>query len=317
MPEELKTNIAISKHTRLIKVCVLVATYNGISWLKEQLDSITTQEGVDVTIYVSDDISVDGTTKWLLTHQHFYKFNLLPAKKSGGAATNFFRLLTDVDFNEFNYVALSDQDDIWQPHKLSMAVTAIELKKVDVYSSNVTAFWQSGRKQLIDKAQCQVANDYMFESAGPGCTFVMSQHFACDLKRFILANQEACKNIVMHDWFIYAFARNAGYRWFIDNHPTMLYRQHFNNAIGANVGLSSFLARLRLIREGWYRDQIILTAYAIGYANNRFIKRLKRLTLIDRLVLAINVTKFRRKCLDQIAFVFLVFLMQKNQNRHK
>lgn len=301
------------------KVCILLATFNGEKWLGEQLDTLLNQSYQHIDIYISDDHSADKTLSVIDTYrrQHTNIFLLKVSKKFGNAAQNFFRLLLDVDLSEYKYIAFSDQDDIWEKEKVNLAIRSLKNKNAAVYSSNVIAFWPEGKLKLINKAQPQKVFDYMFESAGPGCTFVMSQHFACELKRFLLANQRACKNIIMHDWFIYAFARNAGYHWFIDNHPTMLYRQHVNNAIGANVGLSSFLARLRLIREGWYRDQIILTANAIGYANNWVIKRLKRLSLIDRLVLAVNVTKFRRKWLDQIAFVFLVFLMQKNRNRHK
>ncbi|HBN14018.1 MAG TPA: glycosyl transferase, partial [Pseudohongiella sp.] len=45
----------------LQRVAVLLAAYNGMQWLPEQLDSILSQVGVDVTVYVSTDRSSDGT----------------------------------------------------------------------------------------------------------------------------------------------------------------------------------------------------------------------------------------------------------------
>ena len=133
------------------QIAVLLATFNGEAYLNAQLNSIQFQSDVEVFIIASDDNSIDSTPQLLaeacvVDHNFF----LLPNKKLCSAAANFFRLLRDVDLTHIDYVALSDQDDIWHADKLSYAVEMILAKKIDAYSSNVTAFWSNGSQALIN-----------------------------------------------------------------------------------------------------------------------------------------------------------------------
>jgi len=73
------------------KIAVLLASYNGTKYIKEQIDSILNQKDVDVTIFISDDVSIDSTLEYL---QSIYKDNrkliyLKNDTKFGGAAKNF------------------------------------------------------------------------------------------------------------------------------------------------------------------------------------------------------------------------------------
>lgn len=143
------------------KFAVLMAAFNGVDWLSEQVQSILQQESVSVTIYVSVDRSEDGTEEWFKAcEKQNPAVHTLPVGVFGGAAKNFFRLVRDVDFSGYDYVALSDQDDIWDSKKLISAHEVISNGGVDAYSANVTAFWPDGRKQLIDKASDQKRYDH-------------------------------------------------------------------------------------------------------------------------------------------------------------
>ena len=288
---------------------VLLACYNGEKWLESQINSILNQQNVNKIIFASVDASSDNT---LAICQSFTAHNnivVLPSLgRLGDAAKNFFRLINDVDLASFDYIAFADQDDIWDLDKLSSAIKMLKEMEGDAYSSNVTAFWADGKTKLIDKAQTQREFDYIFESAGPGCTFVLTQKLALHLQHFLLKNQQACKNVALHDWFIYAFARTNGYKWVIDKQPHMQYRQHGNNVVGANVGLQAKLIRWNKLRAGWLTTQAILLADIIGYSDSWVIKRLKRNNLIDKIVLIINVSKFRRKFIDRLALA-LSFLV--------
>ena len=291
------------------KVAVLLATFNGATYVIQQLNSIKRQSHVEVLIVVSDDVSSDQTPKLLNELSDLDgKLILLPNKKFGSAAANFFRLLRDVDLESFDYVALSDQDDIWQEDKLSHAVQKIQDVSVDAYSSNVTAFWSNGKEKLIDKAQTQQQFDYMFESAGPGCTFVITKRVALELQQFLIANQDKCQQVALHDWFIYAFARSKGFKWFIDRESHMLYRQHADNVVGANVGLKAKLVRWEKLREGWLIKQALLIADILGYANTWPVNKLKRYSLLDRLVLIVNIRKLRRRLRDRVALALFLLL---------
>ena len=286
------------------RLAVCLAAYNGMQWIDEQITSIKAQEGVDVNIYISVDVSTDGTEGHIRTlAENDNKIVLLPyGDRFGGAAPNFFRLLAEVDFSPYDYVALSDQDDIWLPDKLSRGVRTLTTSGADGYSSNVTAFWENGRQSVIDKAQPQRKFDYFFEAAGPGCTYVLSASLANKVKECVVKNASEIKKIALHDWFIYAFARSNGFKWIIDPVPSMHYRQHSTNQVGVNQGFRAFHARAEKVLNGWGFQQASLIACLVGKAANELQARLCRMRRKDLLWLAVNSSKFRRRLRDRFFF---------------
>jgi len=295
------------------KLLVLLATYNGLQNLTQQIVSLNDQINIDMRIDISDDTSDDGSYQYLQKLcLKDSRFNLLqPVKSFSSAGRNFFRLFRDTDFSNTQYIALSDQDDIWLPTKLSRAIIKLNANQADAYSSNVTAFWSDGIQRLINKAQPQRQYDFMFESAGPGCTFVLTQKLALKIQAFLIANQNSCKDVALHDWFIYAFARSLGYKWVIDSESHMLYRQHAENVVGANVGLKAKYVRFKKLRAGWVREQALLIAAILGYDNSAPIQKLQGFSLIDRLWLIANVTKLRRRLRDQMALALYLLVSRK------
>lgn len=291
------------------KISVLLASYNGVNYIKEQIDSILNQKEVDVKIFISDDLSTDGTIEYL---QNIYKDNqkliyLESNQKFGGAAKNFYRLIEDVDFSDFDYISLADQDDIWYEDKLIRAIKTIEEKKIDAYSSNVLAFWEDGKKILINKSQPQKKYDFLFASAGPGCTYVMKKEFLMNFKNQMLEKKILLNNIELHDWLLYTYARANNYNWFVDSIPSMLYRQHSNNEFGANSGLKTFKKRWLKARNGWYREQILNTAEFCNY-NNKIISAIKSNSFLDRLYLALNIFQLRKKISESIVLFFILII---------
>jgi len=148
----------------MVKIAVLLAAYNGVKWLPAQVESILQQKNVDVNIFISVDSSSDATEAWVSELAlNNTQVKVLPhGEHFGGAGRNFYRLIRDVDFSEFDYIALADQDDIWLADKLSAAHERISESCASGYSSNVTAFWSDGRKVLLDKAQRQRKYDFLF-----------------------------------------------------------------------------------------------------------------------------------------------------------
>jgi len=238
-------------------ICVLLSAYNGETWLNDQLDSILNQTSVSVKIFISVDISVDSTYSLCCTRSRYdSRIIVLPyGSRFGSAGRNFFHLIKNVDVSSFDFVAFSDQDDIWLPSKLINAVIDIKKSKCDAYSGNVTAFWPNGSELLLVKSQPQKRFDHIFESAGPGCSFVFNIQLALQFKQFIKMNSSA-NNFILHDWFLYAFARSRGFKWYIDSNSYVRYRQHENNQIGANGSLSSLLKRFNLSLNGSVGDYI-------------------------------------------------------------
>lgn len=244
---------------QLPKVAVCLAAYNGVVQLGEQIESILTQINVDVTIFISVDKSSDGTED--LVDQYSKANNgiiVLPhGEILGSAASNFFRMLVEVNFSTFDYISFADQDDIWHSDKLISHIEIAKKNNADGVSSNVMAFWPEGRKRIINKAQPQRTYDYLFESAGPGCTFLMSHWLVGKVREVLLDETSSARNVALHDWLCYAVCRVHHRKWLIDSAPSVHYRQHEHNFLGANVGLKAKLARLTKLKQGWYREEVI------------------------------------------------------------
>ena len=283
------------------RVAVLMAAYNGERWIHSQLDSIWSQEGVTVDVFVSLDVSSDSTFSLLqrLKCNHTNLFILPYGERFGGAAKNFFRLIRDVDFSYCDYIALSDQDDIWDSGKLHHAIRTIEQDDLDGYSSDVIAFWSNGREELVQKSFPQKKLDYFFEAAGPGCTYVLKQQSAQKFKKFLINNWEHVNLVELHDWMIYAYFRSQGMKWKIDDKPLMLYRQHDHNQFGLNFGLKAYLDRFFKIRTKWYRNEVQKVADLLNRVSEKKIS-LKRSFLIK------NFWNLRRRPRDAIILLFVI-----------
>ncbi|MGN4051349.1 glycosyltransferase [Pseudomonas sp. SM4] len=292
---------------KLPKVAVLLAAYNGMQWIEEQLVSILGQTGVDVTVYISVDPSADGTESWCKQYaESFSSVVVLPsAGVFGGASRNFFRLVRDVDFQHCDFVAFADQDDIWRPDKLQRATQVLLDGSFDAYSSNVTAFWSDGRTHILNKAQPQVEWDFLFEAAGPGCTYVMTKELVEVIRSSMLTNWAQLQKVSLHDWYCYAFARSHGYRWCIDPVSSMEYRQHERNQVGANKGLSPLIARYKTIHDGWWFSQVQLIARLVGVDSDPFVKKWLKLHPLQLLGLSFSARSCRRRLRDKFFFFFI------------
>jgi rhamnosyltransferase len=287
------------------KVAICLAAYNGAQWLNEQIDSILAQADVDVTLFISVDCSTDGTEGLVdaRARKDARIVVLRHGEHFGGAARNFFRLLRDLDFTEFGYVGFSDQDDIWFPDKLSTATAVLRETGADAYSSDVIAWWPSGRKLLIRKSQPQREADFLFEAAGPGCTYVMKLSLVKALQTLLATRWADLHSVALHDWFSYAVARATGHRWVIDSQAKMLYRQHSSNQLGVNSGVKALQYRARAILSGWAFSQSYLIANLVGLTQHTLVSRGIKGGRLGSLWLAFQAGRCRRRVRDRVYFV--------------
>lgn len=292
------------------RVAVLLAAYNGCQWLSVQLQSILGQQGVLVTVFISVDKSSDGTEalvdKW--ASKDFRVIPLAYGETLGGAAKNFYHLLSNVDFSSFDYVSLSDQDDIWAADKLVCAHRELSEGGFAAYSGNVTAFWPNGRELLLNKAQPQKQYDFLFEAAGPGCSYVLRVSSVLAFKAFLLEHWEEANKVFLHDWLVYAWFRANDLPWFIDPNPKIQYRQHASNQVGANSGLKAFKARLALVRQGWYRTQIAQIVGLLGESVASVQGGIERDGTVSRKFLLRNIHQLRRRFRDRFFLFFMILL---------
>jgi len=287
-----------------------------MEFIEEQIDSILSQKNVSIAIFVSVDYSEDNTYEWVCGLSQLYPFlHVLPyGERYGGAAKNFFRLIKDVDFSGFDYVSFADQDDIWMPDKLSRSIDSIKKGFFSAYSSNVIAFWPDGREKLVEKAQPQKKWDYLFEAAGPGCTYVLTAELAKAIKNFITDSWVSVQDIYLHDWLVYSFARANDYKWFIDNLPSMHYRQHNNNQVGMNLGFRGAAGRLGKILDGYGLEQSRRIAFLVGLTDDEFVLGWSRLRRLDILALAFKARSCRRRLRDQFYFFIVCILLSAIAN---
>ncbi|MDY0189339.1 MAG: glycosyltransferase [Desulfuromonas sp.] len=284
------------------RFAVALATHNGLQWLDEQLDTVLSQQGVEVVVFVSDDSSVDDTVAHIRDRaMEDKRIVLLPqVSLAGGAAQNFFRLVRDIDLTDFDYLALADQDDCWCDDKLLRAHLMMHQQFADAYSSNVTAFWPDGRERLLDKAQAQRRWDFLFEAAGPGCSYVFSVQVGRQLQAFITQHRSAIANVILHDWLFYAYVRSAQFNWYIDSRSGLRYRQHSSNQLGANSGWRTGYKRLRMIRNGWYRNQALHIARLCGLGATPFVRHALGGHWWSSLYLLLHINSTRRRMRDRL-----------------
>ena len=297
------------------KFCVLLATYNGANYLDQQVQSIMNQDGVDVKIIASDDMSDDGTQEILDRWSKRSNFSKLNNKKLGSAATNFFRLILDADIGNAEFISLSDQDDVWFKDKLIVATHKMAVKNVLGYSSSFISSWSDGRKIFIDKSYKMKKYDYLFESPGPGNTFVLKKEGFLAIKQYLIDNKALIKNVPdhSHDWFIYAFFRYNNFNWYIDSYAPLFYRQHQKNVIGVNYGIKAIRYRFQKVFNYQYFEEVSKISSSIK-CDNLVLKALNRFSIKDRFYLFWHAGEFRRKKIDVIALsIFFLFVTKSNK----
>lgn len=297
----------------LPKVAVLLASYNGERFLADQLATIRHQAGVEVRVLVRDDGSRDATPAFLRDRPGVEPVEV-SGPPTGSAARNFLRMLAAVDFGNADYVALSDQDDLWLSDKLRRAVECLRESGAGGYSCNLSAFDSNGRRApwLLLKHGPQKPFDHLFQGASAGCTYVLTRTCADAVKRW-LATVTFPEDIgVSHDWLLYAFVRDRRMGWHCDDVALILYRQHTANVYGSRRGLADILERVRLLRDRWYRRHILWVASQLELtATERALtERVRRLSFVDRLWLIAHAGRLRRRPRDvlMLRFALIAYL---------
>ncbi|WP_426110175.1 glycosyltransferase [Massilia sp. PWRC2] len=248
----------------LPRILVLLATYNGVQWLREQINSILAQQGVVVDLLIGDDCSGDGTATFIIEEWGSNPRITLICwpSPSGSAGANFRRLYRHANAEAYDFVALADQDDIWFPAKLENAVFMLTKEDAQGYSCAVEAFWPGGRVNVLAQNPHLRDADFIFEGAGQGCTFVLTRKLFICVQDFCVAHPDEADGLHYHDWLIYLIARRLGKGWCFDRRPHMRYRQHGGNEIGSRGTFGAATRRLALMKNGWYAAQIMAASAA-------------------------------------------------------
>ena len=222
------------------QVLVLMATYNGEKYIGEQLESLFSQVGAEVSLLVRDDGSTDRTQEileqWSQTHRvSWYQGGHL------GAKYGFLELVGKALESGANYFAFCDQDDVWDPDKLQIALshlqTAEPIKPALYYCGQtlVDAELKPLSVHKLNRNRTLPARFVFGDIAG--CTGVFNRALA---QRVAAYKPEYMR---MHDLWIMKVCCAVGGQVFVDPEPHIAYRQHGNNVEGLNNSLRSKVNR--------------------------------------------------------------------------
>lgn len=214
-------------------VKVLISTYNGEAYLREQLESIYAQTYKNYKIYVRDDGSVDRTAEILQEYETRYDNFTWFSGENMGASKSFFDLMKTIPSEDAIYV-FADQDDVWLPYKLkhiNQVFSSNEEKEVLLYCGDTIVADEHLnilKKENFGKDIKPSFGNALVENICIGCTAAINKNL---LNMLI---QTVPQKEVMHDWWFYLTASCYG-TVIYDEEPLVYYRQHENNVMGSSV----------------------------------------------------------------------------------
>lgn len=283
------------------EIAVILATYNGEMYIKQQLDSLIGQTYQNFVCYIHDDGSTDNTLEICTNYANRFpdKIKILHYGKCGGAKENFFSMIPYV---KESYLMFCDQDDFWHENKIESSILSI--KKLEALNPDKVVLCFSDLRIVDEKLN--VISDSYFKLTGknpnalsfnnlliqgfvPGCTFIMNKQLYSRLNDY-----ENSANIYMHDWWAICLALALdGVVSYIPC-ATIDYRQHSHNTLGIHratvltalkhVVMDIFRGEMRKNKRAWiWRSRYIATQLLYVSGINDSCRTLcSRLAVIDK-----------------------------------
>lgn len=223
------------------KISIALGVYNGARFLEQQVESYYSQHHRQWDLLVRDDYSQDESLQILkcLTVQGEQISLVGECVGNQGVNRNFSLLLESALDSTCEYVALSDQDDVWEDHKLQEQLSLMQQIESQAPDSPVLVH---SDMQVVDENLEPIAPSYMryqgirhvtedplqvllVQNYVTGCTTLINRRL---LEIALPIPEEA----VLHDWWLALCGTVFGKTAYIDK-PLLKYRQHGNNVVGA------------------------------------------------------------------------------------
>lgn len=224
------------------KILILLATYNGEKYLKEQIESLLYQKGVQVYILVRDDGSSDHTHDILNYYQNMKKLEWYRGEHIN-VQKGYYELMEKASSYDTEYIAFCDQDDVWDEDKLIVAVN--ELEK---FPSNQPALYYCGQR-LVDENLNFIADHILNKQRTLETRFVLSDFAGCTgvFNRKLLDEVIKFKPsyMLMHDTWILKVCLCLGGNVCVDPFPHMNYRQHGGNTVGLGRSIPAYIKQVK------------------------------------------------------------------------
>ena len=250
-------------------VAILLCTYNGARFLPLQLKSYEAQDFADWRLYVSDDGSQDATLALLAEFQSKHGASRVQVRQGPrkGFVANFLSLICDRTITA-DYYALSDQDDVWDPHKLSRARQLLDVTPDDrpvVYCSRTRLIDEQGLELGLSTYYPRTPHfrNALAQSLAGGNTMVLNEQM-----RHLLMQAGPDVKVAAHDWWVYLLITAVGGTILYDSVPTVSYRMHGRNVIGSNESAVAKMLRARMLWQGRYKSWAEMNVAALERIEN-------------------------------------------------
>ncbi|MCL1090123.1 glycosyltransferase family 2 protein [Shewanella profunda] len=284
------------------KIAICMSTFNGIKYIEQQISSILTQSFANFTLYIRDDGSTDGTIEYLNTIvSSDSRIKIIEnISNDNGAAGSFIQMIKYIDSD---YYFFCDQDDVWLNQKIELTLNAFsklqpgpalihtDLIIVDDKLENISEsfyVFQSLDPYLAHKKERLIIQNYVV-----GCTSCFNK----ELVDILNLNVIPIESIAMHDWWFALTARFFGELYYLDI-PTIKYRQHSSNVLGASDNslgryLNSLFSGNGLVRVNRFRNIVYLQARSFFNLNySKLSEHDKKLFIsLEKIQLGSNVFK--------------------------
>jgi len=315
-------------------VLILMGTFNGERFIREQLDSIAAQTHKNWKLVISDDGSTDKTPEiarqWASeVGEGRVEFREGPRK---GFAQNFLSMACDSNLKA-DFYAFSDQDDIWIKEKITAAVHLAQKHKTVISACEITQqtspadrlFLYCGRTAYIKDGPSiyQYSSNYKkppsFANAIVQCLAGgNTMLFNSELKNLI--GYIGVLPVASHDWWLYQVVTGARGHIHYDRRHYVLYRQSENSLVGENRSLGANMKRLRAALSGTLKKNIDQNINCwekareyLDPANRTLLENFTKRQngrFFERILNIKNLVIYRQSSVQTLAFYFL-FIIKK------
>ena len=298
-----------------------MATFNGAQFITQQLDSLAAQTFINWNLIVSDDGSSDGTLPILKRYQETWRQEKIIIKNGPkqGFAQNFLSLACDKSIKS-DFYAFCDQDDVWLPQKLELAI-----KEISKSCLNNEPCLYCGRTVYIDEKMKTIGQSALFKRPTSFDNALVQSIAGGNTMVFNRASKLLIETVGMvptpsHDWWLYLLITGAGGKVVYDPTPLLLYRQHGNTTVGKNTSFFNQFKRLIKLFNGCFKawtdsnikclqmSENVLTHSAKESLNN--LINIRQLSLLNKII---NMKSFRiyRQSSLQNLILKIAFIINK------
>ncbi len=240
------------------RVLVFLGAYHGAPFIEQQVETIRCQTTPCELIISDDAYSPDSETSQIEPGGAVVSLSHIAGPKQG-FCSNFLSVFNLTDIDRYDYVAWSDQDDLWDTDHLARAVSVLARQHGPAACGSRTRLVDANGRAIGWSPQWPKPlgfSNALVQSVAGGNTLVMNQPCVAWVRACLQEQGQAVAQWISHDWALYLMLSLADYPLMWLSEPTVRYRQHGQNLIGTNYGLAARMRRFSRLRRGEYANWI-------------------------------------------------------------